>query len=87
MGTYRAAVNWVRIADSLDLACEIRDVSLRDVGEECGIPASGLTRLRQGKHLSADGLAALVAWLYPARIPNWIKVVGASAEVEQEKPQ
>jgi hypothetical protein len=36
-------------------------------------PASGLTRLRQGKHLSADGLAALVAWLYPARIPNWIK--------------
>lgn len=45
----------------------------RIVAEQCGIPASGLTRLRQGKHLSADALAALVAWLYPARLPNWIK--------------
>ena len=71
--SYRHVVNWGRVADSLELACEIRDVSLRDVAEQCGIPASGLTRLRQGKHLSADGLAALVAWLYPARIPNWIQ--------------
>jgi len=70
---YRHVVNWPRIRDSVELACEMRDVSLRDVAEEVGISPSGLTRLRQGKHLSADALAALVAWLYPARIPNWIK--------------
>lgn len=70
---YCHVIDWTRIADTLELACEMRDVSLRDVAGQCGIPASGLTRLRQGKHLSADALAALVAWLYPARIPSWIK--------------
>lgn len=71
--SYRHVVNWARIADVLELACEMREASLRDVAADCGIPASGLTRLRQGKHLSADALAALVAWLYPGRIPSWIK--------------
>lgn len=66
-------VDWHKIEDALDMACEIRDVTLRDVAEQIGISPSGLTRLRQGKHLSADGLAALVAWLYPQRIPLWIK--------------
>ncbi len=69
--TYR--VDWNKIADALDMACEIRDVTLRDVAEVIGIAPSGLTRLRQGKHLSADGLAALVAWLFPRSIPSWVK--------------
>jgi transcriptional regulator with XRE-family HTH domain len=68
-------VDWDKIADALDMACEIRDVSLRDVAEEIGISPSGLSRLRQGKHLSADALASLVAWLYPQRVPLWIKAV------------
>jgi hypothetical protein len=66
-------VNWAALADALDMACEIRDVSLRDVATEIGISPSGLTRLRQGLHLSADGVATLVAWLYPQRIPHWIE--------------
>jgi transcriptional regulator with XRE-family HTH domain len=68
-------VDWAKIADALEMACEIRNVSLRDVALEIGISPSGLTRLRQGQHLNADGLAALVAWLYPQRIPHWVRVV------------
>lgn len=66
------AVDWPRLAEMLDLACEMRDMNLRQVAQESGVSASGLTRLRQGYHLSADALAALVAWLYPKRIPTWI---------------
>ena len=65
-------VDWAKIVDAVEMACDIRDVSLRDVAEEIGIAPSGLTRLRQGKHLSANGLAALVAWLFPKNIPVWI---------------
>jgi transcriptional regulator with XRE-family HTH domain len=68
-------VDWNKIADAVEMACEIRDMTLRDVAEEIGISPSGLTRLRHGKHLSADGLASLVAWLYPQRIPMWIREV------------
>lgn len=70
---YSHVVDWARKSDSLELARDIRGMSQRDVAEAVGIPASGLTRLRQGKHLSADGLAALVAWLYPTSVPKWIK--------------
>lgn len=69
----RHVVDWQRVVDTLELACEMRGTSLRGVAKEIGIPASGLTRLRQGKHLSADALAALIAWLYPVSIPKWIK--------------
>lgn len=69
------AVDWDRVADSLEMACHIRGVSLRDVAEEVGISPSGLTRLRQGKHLSADALASLVAWLFPKDVPFWFKAV------------
>lgn len=73
--SYGHRVDWDRIADSVQMACQIRGCSLRDVSAAVGIPASGLTRLRQGKHLSADGLAALVAWLYPHDVPFWIMAV------------
>jgi transcriptional regulator with XRE-family HTH domain len=65
-------VNWPRLVDAVEMACEIRDCSLRDVATATGISPSGLTRMRQGNALSADGLASLVAWLYPASIPTWI---------------
>jgi transcriptional regulator with XRE-family HTH domain len=74
-------VDWARVADVLEMACELRDVSLRDVAEEIGISPSGLTRLRQGKHLSADGLASLAAWLFPKNIPTWVVPVDLAGGV------
>lgn len=70
-------VDWRKLADAVDMACEIRDMSAADAAHQLGISPSALTRLRQGKHLSADNLAALVAWLYPQRIPHWIRTVTA----------
>lgn len=69
----RYVVDWPRLVESVEIACEIRGCSLRDVATAIGVSPSGLTRLRQGNALSADGLASLVAWLYPASIPTWIK--------------
>jgi transcriptional regulator with XRE-family HTH domain len=42
-------VDWDRIADAVEMACDIRGMTLRDVAEEVGISPSGLTRLRHGK--------------------------------------
>jgi transcriptional regulator with XRE-family HTH domain len=67
-------VNWVYVADALDVVCQARDMSLREVAIEIGISPSGLTRLRQGKHLSADALASLMVWMFPASVPRWIEV-------------
>lgn len=69
----RHVVNWAKLCEALEMACEIRGMSLRDVAAEIGISSSGLTRLRQEKHLSGDALASLVAWLFPTSIPLWIK--------------
>lgn len=69
----RHVVNWPRLIESVEIACEIRGCSLRNVGAAIGIAPSGLTRMRQGHALAADALASLVAWLYPASIPTWIK--------------
>ena len=69
----RHAVDWARIRADLDRYCHLRRMTLRQVAEQTGISASGLTKLRQGDgHLSADKLAALVAWLWPNRTPRWI---------------
>jgi hypothetical protein len=69
----RHVVDWPKLCDALEMACEIRGKSLRAVATEIGVSSSGLTRLRQEKHLSGDALASLVAWLFPASIPLWIK--------------
>jgi hypothetical protein len=66
-------VDWTKLRDAMEMACEIRNVSMFTAGVEMGFSPSSLTRLRQGKHLSADNLAALVAWLYPQRIPHWVR--------------
>lgn len=65
-------VDWPRLIEAVEMACEIRDCSLRDVATAIGVSPSALTRMRQGSGLSADGLASLVAWLYPASMPTWI---------------
>lgn len=66
-------VDWPKIRDAVAIACEIRDMSLRDVASAIGISPSSLTRLRQGYHLEADALASLIAWLFPKSFPIWIK--------------
>jgi hypothetical protein len=73
-------VNWRRLIDAVEMASEIRDYSLRDVANAIGVSPSALTRMRQGQGLSADGLASLVAWLYPASVPTWIAAAPASQE-------
>lgn len=74
-GTPSYVVDWDRITDALEMACQIRGLTLRDAAEAIGVPPSSLTRLRQGKHLSADALAALAAWLFPKDVPFWFKAV------------
>lgn len=78
-----ARVDWQKITEDMHMACLNRRVSLRDIAGEIGISPSGLTRLRQGQHLSADGLAALVLWLYPNVRPAWI-TDGPDSRVDME---
>lgn len=81
----RHAVDWPRLLAALDATCTLRHLSYRAVAEQIGISPSGLTRLRQGKRLEADALAALTAWLYPGQIPRWVREVPDRApQVEQE---
>ena len=47
---------------ALDAERQARRCSWKQVAEECGISASTLTRMSQGKRPDVDGLAALVAW-------------------------
>lgn len=77
------AVDWTKITEDMHMACLRRRVSLRDIASEIGVSPSGLTRLRQGQHLSADGLAALVAWLYPDAVPAWI-TTGPDSRIDME---
>lgn len=77
------AVDWAKIVEDMHMACLHRRVSLRDIASEIGISPSGLTRLRQGQHLSADGLAALAHWLYPDNVPNWF-TTGPDSRIDME---
>lgn len=79
----RHVVNWATLAADLDTACHTRLRSRRDVARELGMAASCLTRLAHGRHLTADGLAALVAWLYPHHIPQWITDSSARGETHE----
>jgi hypothetical protein len=65
-------VNWAKLAADLDTACRTRLLSRRNAAREIGMASSGLSKLDHGHRLSADTLAALVAWLYPDAVPDWI---------------
>lgn len=67
-----ARIDWPRLIRTLDIAAEYHGLTDRAVAEQVGVSPSSLTRLRQGKALSADGLASLVAWLYPSSCPSWV---------------
>ena len=47
---------------ALDAERQARQLTWKQVAEECGISASTLTRMSQGKRPDVDGLAAMVAW-------------------------
>ena len=47
---------------ALDGERQARQCTWKQVADECGISASTLSRMSQGKHPDANGLAALVAW-------------------------
>ena len=47
---------------ALDAERQARYCTWRQVAEECGISASTLSRMSQGKHPDTNGLAALAAW-------------------------
>lgn len=47
----------------LDAQRRARDLSWRDVADQCGISASTLTRLRDGHRPDADGFVSLIVWL------------------------
>lgn len=58
----RHVIDWRYLVEALEMACEIRSCNLKSAAEQMGISASGLTRLRQGDHLSGDS-EPLAAWL------------------------
>ena len=47
---------------ALDAERQARHCTWKQAGEECGISASTLSRMSQGKHPDVNGLAALAAW-------------------------
>ena len=47
---------------ALDAERQARQCTWKQVAEECGISASTLSRMAQGKRPDVDGLAAMVAW-------------------------
>ncbi len=84
MTTHRAHVDWQRLGEDLDAVCARRLISIRRAAAEIGIPSSGLTKLRHGGKLSADGVARLVAWLYPHARPHWIIPATGDQETSEE---
>lgn len=73
-------VVWSKLWDSLEMAMDIRDMSMRDVAGIIGVSPSSLTRLKQGHALEGDALASLVAWLFPSRVPTWVDTRSGGAE-------
>ena len=47
---------------ALDAERQARHCTWKQVAEECGISASTLSRMSQGKHPDVNGLAALASW-------------------------
>jgi hypothetical protein len=71
---YRPQVDWPQLVFELDAKCSQRLVSLRTAAKEMHVPVSVLSGFRRyGKGLSANSLARLMVWLYPAAgVPWWV---------------
>lgn len=68
-------IDWPRLAIAVDEVRAHHGLSDRALAEQLGFSFTTLSRLRNGKHVSADALAAIVAWLYPHQVPPWIREV------------
>lgn len=68
----RYRVNWDGLLVAFEMARDIHGVSEREAAHLIGISPSSISRLRSGKHLSADAVAAMTAWIYPTSIPSWV---------------
>lgn len=71
----RHVVDWPSIADAVEENRTRLGLSDRELGRQLGIDYCALSRLRHGKHLSAANLAALVGWLTPDALPDWIRKI------------
>ena len=66
---------------ALDAERQARQCTWKQVAEECGISASTLTRMSQGKRPDLDGLAALVTWS-GLDVDHFFRSVAAKEEPE-----
>ena len=66
---------------ALDAERQARRFSWRQVVEECGISASTLSRMAQGKHPDVNGLAALAAWS-GLEVDRFVRSAGGKEEPE-----
>lgn len=58
----RASFDGAAFFAALDAERQDRQCTWKQVAQECGISASTLSRMSQGKHPDVDGLAALATW-------------------------
>lgn len=68
----RKQANWTALGIAFEATRARRGMSMRKAATEMRMPASTITKLRNGGTLSADGLARLLAWLYPRNVPWWV---------------
>lgn len=54
--------DWEEFFNELDYQRAFRRLSWRDVARQARVPASSLTRLKQGKTLSTNHVVAMLIW-------------------------
>lgn len=74
----RHTIDWPRLALAVDEVRAHHGLSERALAAQLGFSFSTISRLRNGHQVSADAVAALVAWLYPHQIPAWIRKIPCS---------
>ena len=67
---------------ALDAERQARQCTWKQVAEKCGISASTLSRMSQGRHPDVNGLAALAAWSGL----DMDRFVGSAATKEEPEP-
>lgn len=71
----RHAVDWPKLVDTIEVVRGHYGLSSRQLADQLGFSPNTFTRMRQGFPCSADNLAAIVAWLYPTNVPDWIRKI------------
>jgi hypothetical protein len=80
--------HWKVDIQSLYLAVETvqryRRMSARDAAQEMGVPASTLTRLKDGNGLGLDAFASIVSWLKADPVRFIVRTDGAGVPVDKK---